>query len=162
MQHHGFDSFFDVFSTYYHDLKSIKDDSGYVDEHCDYQNLFKHITLTILLLINWTNKCHANNGDLVPKQSRNISQGKNSVIGMETHHMPQGYPLGISPHVPHEDSWVHHHFNPLIPPVLPIKNLSTSRKAPSAMLLPLKPSRMISIMMCSTEVLWQLQEPKVI
>ena len=44
--------------------------------------------------------------------------------------------------------------------MLHIKNLSTSRKAPNMILLPLKPLRMTCIMVCSTEVLWQVLEPK--
>ena len=52
MKHHGLDSIFDVFSNYYHDPKSIiKDDSDYVNEHGDYQTLFKHISASIILLI---------------------------------------------------------------------------------------------------------------
>ena len=33
MDHHGYESVFDVFTTYYRDPKSNQDDSGCVDEH---------------------------------------------------------------------------------------------------------------------------------
>ena len=51
MEHHGLDSILDVFSNYYHDPKSIKDDSEYVNEHGDYHTLSKHISASIILLI---------------------------------------------------------------------------------------------------------------
>ena len=63
--------------------------------------------------------------------------------------MPQGYPFGISPDVP-----------PGSTTTSPSHSTSASYQELVNSKLPLRPSRMISIMMCSAEVSWQLQEPK--